>query len=138
MILLFLSFTFLLAAYLPTRMPILFWIASSRNLGVSGESFYILSILSNFIVSALMITVFFKLVQMKDRLPRQTSGKFFMLIGIILTVVYMVVMSLLVITNNSLDMRVKYLSVVIWVTNIFLIVGIVKRLLPTKPLSSNS
>ena len=138
MILLFLSFTFLLAAYLP-RISILYLISSSRALGISGDSFYILSALSNYIIAALIVTIFFKVTHIKDRLPRQIPGAFFMLAGIILTVVFFTIISQPITDSTSHIIRGmhRYFPLVSWIANTFLIVGVIKVLLSAKPLTSN-
>ena len=138
MILLFLSFTFLLAAYLP-RISILYFISSSRALGISGDNFFILSALSNYIIAALIATIFFKVTHIKDRLPRQIPGAFFMLAGIILTVLFFTIIFQPITDSTSHIIRGmhRYFPLISWIANMFLIVGVIKELLSAKPSTSN-
>ena len=132
----FVGFTLLLTLVLPIGEKLLLLSLTLLNIGrgFSTAFFYFAQMASNFLFSAVLIAIFFKIIRLRERLPNPVSKNSFMVAGVVLSLICMFTLTFSYqISNGRVNELRTFIIPLYWISNILLFIGAVKVLLDAKP-----
>lgn len=140
----FLGFTFLLSACIPFGARTFFWILNHTSQEFVDNFSYLqinfASLLCTYIVSGIIIAVFFKFSHLKDRISSPPPAKNIMLAGVTLTIVYLSISfaAATIEGGGGLYTVAQFSPFLVFPARLLLVIGAVKVLLCANPQPRNS